>query len=101
MAKNISQWLEEIGLGQYAQAFAENGIDFEVLPHLSDDDLEKLGLNLGDRRRLQLALEALTGDGHQADGQPSAAQAKTGAPPEAERRQLTVLFCDLVGSTEL
>ena len=99
--KNITQWLEAVGLGQYTQALADNGIDFDVLPHLSDDDLEKLGLNLGDRRRLQLALAARTDDGDQTTAQPGAAQAKTGAHPEAERRQLTVLFCDLVGSTEL
>ena len=67
---NLTQWLKECGLGQYGQAFADNGIDFDVLPHLSDDDLEKLGLNLGDRRRLQLALESLPNDAHQADAQP-------------------------------
>ncbi len=99
--QNITQWLEAVGLGQYTQALADNGIDFDILPHLSDDDLEKLGLNLGDRRRLQLALSKLTDDDDQSNAHPSTPQAKIGAHPEAERRQLTVLFCDLVGSTEL
>ncbi len=47
MADDIVQWLEELGLGQYAQAFADNDIDFEVLPQLSDDNLKELGLTLG------------------------------------------------------
>ncbi len=58
MADDIAQWLEGIGLCQYAQAFAENGIRFDILPHLTDGDLEKLGLNLGDRRRIQLPIGA-------------------------------------------
>jgi hypothetical protein len=53
MAEEIAQWLEDLGLGQYAQAFAENDIDFEVLPRLSDDNLKELGLTLGHRVRLQ------------------------------------------------
>ena len=57
MADDIAQWLERLGLGQYAQAFAENGIALDVLPRLSEEDLKELGINLGDRRRLQAALE--------------------------------------------
>lgn len=57
MADDIAQWLEGLGLGQYGSAFAENDIDFFVLPHLSDDDLRQLGLSLGHRRRLQAAIE--------------------------------------------
>ncbi len=56
MADDIAQWLEGIGLGQYAQALAENAVDLETLPHLSDDDLKELGLPLGHRRKLQAAL---------------------------------------------
>ena len=52
MGDDITQWLEELGLGQYAQAFAENDIDLRALPHLSDDDLKELGLSLGHRRIL-------------------------------------------------
>ena len=53
MADDIARWLEGLGLGQYAQAFAENDIDLRALPHLSDDDLKELGLSLGHRRILQ------------------------------------------------
>ena len=53
MFKGITEWLEERGLGKYAQAFEQNDIDLEVLPHLTDADLEKLGLSLGHRRKLQ------------------------------------------------
>jgi len=101
VADDITQWLEELSLGRYAQAFAENDIDFRALPHLSDDDLNELGLSLGHRRILQGALKE-----QQETGQPAATQAardiaQAGTTPEAERRQLTVLFCDLVGSTAL
>ena len=101
MAEDIAQWLGRLGLGQYAPAFAENDIDIEVLPDLMDEDLERLGLSLGHMRKLQVAIKALS-----ADELPS----RTAAPPvpdaepqpaEAERRQLTVMFCDLVGSTAL
>ncbi len=49
MADDIAQWLEGLGLGRYARAFAENGVDLDILASLSDDDLKDLGLNLGDR----------------------------------------------------
>ncbi len=48
MAENIAQWLDGLGLGQYAQGFADNGIDIEALPHLRDEDFERLGVLLGD-----------------------------------------------------
>jgi class 3 adenylate cyclase len=85
----LSAWLEGLGLAQYARVFAENGVDLEALPLLSDRDLERLGVLLGHRRRLLKAIAELA---------PSSA-----ATPvfEAERRQLTVMFCDLVGSTAL
>src|SRR5215472_19079289 len=95
--QSIAEWLEELGLGEYAQRFAENGIDFSVLGHLSDQDLEDLGVLLGHRRKLQAAIAGLPGAGR--------APHKTAAAPitkpqdAAERRQLTVMFCDLVGST--
>ena len=62
MAEDIAQLLDELGLDQYVQAFAENGIDLDILPSLSDDDLNELGLNLGDRRRLQRALQSPSSD---------------------------------------
>src|SRR3974377_1108829 len=97
--QSIGDWLEELGLGEYAQRFAENGIDSSVLGHLSDQDLKDLGVLLGHRRKLQAAIAGLLGA--------ASAPPKTVAPPTtkpedaAERRQLTVMFCDLVGSTAL
>ena len=101
MSGDIKQWLKEFGLGQYAQAFADNDIDLRILAHLSDDDLKDLGLSLGHRRTLQVALkeqpEAELPRPPTADEEP----VQAGVTHEAERRQLTVFFCDLVGSTEL
>ena len=62
MAEDIPQWLNRLGLGQYAQAFAENGVELQHLPHLTDDDLKELGLPLGPRRHLQAAIETLSAD---------------------------------------
>jgi class 3 adenylate cyclase len=91
--------VEKLGLGQYAQRFAENGIDLSDLRHLSDQDLKDIGVLLGHRRRMLAAIAELAGTA------PTTPQSV--APPEpkprdfAERRQLTVMFCDLVGSTAL
>ncbi|HEX7438623.1 MAG TPA: adenylate/guanylate cyclase domain-containing protein, partial [Caldimonas sp.] len=94
---DVTHWLQSLGLAEHAQAFVAQGIDLELLPELDDADLKELGVTmLGHRKRLLLASAAL------ARGTGSAALA---APPpparEAERRQLTVMFCDLVGSTLL
>jgi len=62
MAEDIPQWLNRLGLGQYAQAFADNGIDIEALPHLRDEDFERLGVLLGHMRKLQAAIETLSAD---------------------------------------
>ena len=59
MADGIAKWFEGLGLGQYAQTFAEHDIDFEVLPRLSEGNLQELGLTLGHRVMLQAAIEAL------------------------------------------
>jgi class 3 adenylate cyclase/tetratricopeptide (TPR) repeat protein len=96
-AVDISRWLAELGLAQYADSFAENDIDSDVLADLSDSDLKELGLSLGHRRKLLKAVAAL---------EPNAAQVAptVNAPAgesDAERRQLTVMFVDLVGSTAL
>ena len=101
MAEDIPQWLDRIGLGQYAQAFADNGIDIEALPHLRDEDFERLGVLLGHMRRLQAAIETLSADEPLARPAPPPSQEPGPEPVEAERRQVTVMFCDLVGSTEL
>ena len=93
--------LRGLGLGQYETSFRENGVDAEVLPDLTDVDLEKLGILLGHRKRLLKAIAGLKS----AAGEPVSVQAA--AKPEskphdaAERRQLTVMFCDLVGSTAM
>jgi predicted ATPase/class 3 adenylate cyclase len=99
MSRNVGAWLEDLGFGRYANAFAENGIDFDLLQDLTNDDLKDLGIaRLADRKRLLKAIADLaptTPDG--------TATAASYAPtrPEAERRQLTVMFCDLVDSTTL
>ncbi len=98
---DIAAWLEQLGLAKYAPIFSENEVELADLSELSEDDLKEIGLPLGPRRRILKAVRELdagdrvpkesTGD--------DAADAHTRV--EAERRQLTVMFCDLVGSTEL
>ena len=92
---DVGSWLRSLGLGQYEAAFRDNAVDAEVLPELADGDLEKLGVLLGHRKRLLKAIAEL-------------ASADKIAPPTslapsttAERRPITVMFCDLVGSTSL
>jgi class 3 adenylate cyclase/predicted ATPase len=94
---DFKRWLETHGLAQYAEVFAANDIGFDVVGDLTDTDLEKLGLSLGHRRKLLRTLEASGRDG----ARPSQAAAVQTGTHDAERRQVTVLFCDLVGSTEL
>jgi class 3 adenylate cyclase/predicted ATPase len=103
--QTVGQWLEQLGLVQYTEAFERNAVDLELVRELTDLDLEKLGvLALGHRKRLLRAISELNGTGSPAAtlqrvlGQPPL---EPSVGPEAERRQLTVLFCDLVGSTEL
>ena len=93
---DVGSWLRSLGLGQYEAAFRDNAIDADVLPDLSDGDLAKLGITLGDRKRLLKAI---------AESEPRRTPI---APPTspcssttAERRPITVMFCDLVGSTSL
>lgn len=106
MADDLDRWLADLGLGQYAQAFVDNAVGLGDLPHLSDQDLTMLGLPLGPRRRLQAAIKTLA-ERPETSSRPGPAiardAAKDGAvaPPDAERRPLTVMFCDLVGSTDL
>ena len=100
MSENIGKWLEELGLGQFASVFAEQQIDHEVLPDLTDEDLEKLGLPLGPRKKLLKAIGEL--ERELATPLPETIpRTATPVTSHAERRQLTVMFCDLVGSTEL
>ncbi len=97
----FQDWLTELGLEQYAEVLVENDIDFDIISDLAESDFEKLGFSLGHRRKL---LRALVERAHTL-GLPQAATAVAPADPpatkEAERRQVTVMFCDLVGSTAL
>ncbi len=95
---DVAAWLDSLGLGRYARAFADNAVDATVLPRLTADDLKELGVaTVGDRRRLLDAIAAL----REAVPPVTSAVATPARPRSAERRQLTVLFADLVGSTAL
>jgi class 3 adenylate cyclase/tetratricopeptide (TPR) repeat protein len=99
---DVEQWLQDLGLGVYAQAFSEQGIEFDLLGELGDDDLKALGVAaLGHRKRLLRSIAALRiGTSPLAPAVEPMAAATT-APRDAERRHLTVMFCDMVGSTAL
>jgi hypothetical protein len=102
---DIAVWLTRLGLGKYATNFARNEITPEVLPHLSDADLKALGLPMGPRK---LVLAAIAKLGKRGMADPATAAVIGPIPgsrpsprPEAERRQLTIMFVDLAGSTAL
>jgi class 3 adenylate cyclase len=93
---DIAAWLHSLGMQQYEAAFRDNAIDASILSELTADDLKDLGVDLvGHRRRLLAAIAALGAD------KPGPSSPVAPARPDAERRQLTVMFCDLVGSTEI
>jgi class 3 adenylate cyclase/predicted ATPase len=97
---NVAAWLRSLGLERYEPLFRDNEIDWEVLPKLTSEDLKEIGvIAIGHRRKLLDAIAALGA------AVPAAAETAAGAdapaPADAERRQLTVMFCDLVGSTAL
>jgi class 3 adenylate cyclase len=103
----IADWLNKLGMSEYARRFVENRIDLSVLPDLTDQDLEKLGVVLGDRRKILRAIANL--DNAPPAAAPASAPASvhpiavTTAGPASEaageRRHVTVMFCDLVDST--
>ena len=97
--QQIADWLKQLGMSEYAQRFAENGIDFSVLAHLTDQDLKDIGVLLGHRRKILAAIAEMTGVAP-ATAAPTAATEEK-AQDTAERRQVTVMFSDLVGSTAL
>jgi class 3 adenylate cyclase len=99
--QQIADWLKKLGMSEYAQRFAENDIDTSVLPELTDQDLKDLGVSLGHRRKMLRGIRDL-GNASVVVLDPSAL-VETGSTrrDDAERRQLTVVFCDLVGSTAL
>src|SRR5689334_2979427 len=102
--QQVADWLQKLGLGQYAQPFAENDISFSVLPDLTDEDLKEIGVSLGHRRQLLRAIASLD-RGTVASALPITpaliAATPVARPVEAtgERRHVTVMFCDLVDST--
>ena len=103
---DVGGWLRGLGLGQYEANFRDNKIDFDVLADLTDGDLQELGVPLGDRRRLLTAIaelgaqQPLTTQARRTPAAPAPAQSFAQLD-SAERRPITVMFCDLVGSTEL
>ena len=113
--QEIADWLTRLGLPEYAGAFAENGIDVSVLPHLTDQDLKDIGVLLGHRRKILAAVAELpgrlrsaskpfpplveAGDRHTAEPPQPAPVAPPPTEAMGERRHVTVMFCDLVDST--
>jgi class 3 adenylate cyclase len=97
--QQIADWLEKLGMSEYADRFVDNKIDGSVLPHLTDQDLKDIGVPLGHRRKI---LAAINRGGESLE---PLAEAPRGAEPKTqeapERRQVTVMFSDLVGSTAL
>ena len=97
--QQIAEWLVQLGMSEYTQRFAENGINVAALPHLTDQDLKDIGVLLGHRRIMLAAISKL------ADAVPATPEPTKRAEPKpqetAERRQVTVMFSDLVGSTAL
>src|SRR6266852_3471953 len=104
---DIAAWLQRLGLEQYEQAFRGNDIDGEVLPERTAEDLISIGVtSVGHRRKLLAAIAALGDKPNDGDSASATVTSPADAPhgpvsSSAERRQLTVMFCDLVGSTAL
>src|SRR5277367_6367338 len=96
---DVGDWLRSLGLGQYESLFRQNDIDAEVLNELTEGDLEKFGVSFGHRKRLLKAIANL--GAAEAPARPTIPPPTASSRDVAERRQLTVVFCDLVGSTSL
>src|SRR5258707_14745751 len=95
--KGIAEWLASIGLSEYAQRFADNAIDLSVIRDLTEQDLKDLGVPLGHRRKILRAIAELDGVARA----PTETATEPALRDEPERRHLTVMICDLVGSTAL
>ena len=98
--QDLARWLEELGMSEYAKRFAENGITVAALPHVTDQDLKDVGVLLGHRRIMLAAINKLAG-AVSAPREPSGPEVEPKPQETAERRQVTVMFSDLVGSTAL
>ena len=96
---DVAVWLRNLGLSRYEVAFSDNSIDADILPDLTDGDLAQLGVNLGDRKRLLKAIASL--GAIKPAAQPTTPTRPSSPGDAAERRPITVMFCDLVGSTSL
>ncbi len=97
--QQIADWLKKLGMSEYAERFAENDVDTSILRHLTDQDLKELGVSLGHRRKMLAAIAELSGIALATAPPVTATEPKT--QDAAERRQVTVMFSDLVGSTAL
>jgi class 3 adenylate cyclase len=99
---DVVDWLRALDLGQYEETFRENLVSMDLLPSLTADDLKELGVNtVGDRRRLLNAISALRARTEQNSAGPTASIPNDDRQHTAERRQLSVMFCDISGSTAL
>ena len=96
----VADWLKSLGMPEYAKSFADNNIDFLAIPGLTEPDLERLGISPGDRGRLLRAVAVPRADAPLTGAQVPFAEERL-SRRGVERRHLTVLFCDLVGSTVL
>jgi class 3 adenylate cyclase len=99
--QQIADWPEKLGMSEYARRFVENRIDLSILPDLTDQDLEKLGVLLGDRRQMLRAIRNLDNVSVAATAPAASVEPEPTRRDDGERRQLTVMFTDLVGSTAL
>ena len=99
--QQIADWLKKLGMSEYAERFAENDIDMAVLPDLTDQHLKDLGVSLGHRLKMLRAIRDLSGTPVAVTPPSAPVATQPTQRDEAERRQLTVMFCDLVGSTAL
>jgi class 3 adenylate cyclase/predicted ATPase len=96
---DVGAWLRGLGLGQYESAFRDSEIESDILPELTETDLEKIGLPLGPRKRILKAIQNL--DDADKTSEAASPARPVSAKDAGERRQLTVMFCDLVGSTSI
>ena len=99
--RDIRAWLKDLGLSRFAKAFEENEIDFEALPYMTDDMLARIGMPIGPRAKVLAAISKLTASGADAERPEPAEAGPPSQPRQSERRQITIMFCDLVGSTAL
>jgi class 3 adenylate cyclase/predicted ATPase len=99
--QQIADWLKKLGMAEYAECFAQNKIDISVLPDLTEQHLKDLGIALGDRLKLLRAIRDLSGASAAVTASSTPLETEPTRRDDAERRQLTVMFTDLVGSTAL